>query len=285
MTKKEVAKYDFLSPTAPEGYAEGKGQEDITTADIIVPRIKLAQALTPEVLDKRAEEGDLIHNITGEVICKAGHKLPFIPIMYTKEFIIWREREGGGGIIARATRKKVGNQLKYAWDVPNVTHKDKIGGKIEVSYDLKTYTTDVLALADDETDTLACWGQPDASGDSVPPVAQMTHNYLVVLPTLGMELIAISLSRTSAKKGAQLNTMLRMGPADLYTRVFEAATYIDHSDQYKFANWIFSPAGFVSQDQSEMLANLKKLHEDFKRTSFKVEIDAAEDQEAEEEGF
>ncbi len=267
----------YLSDTAPEGYT-GQGQEDITTDDIIIPRIKLAQALTPEVVDKKAEEGDLIHNVTGDIICKAGQKLRFIPIMYTKEFIIWRERETGGGILARAIRKQIGTNFRYAWITPNVELTDKIGGKVEVTYKLKRYTTSAIALVDHETDDLSCW-----KGDEA-PAANLTHNYLVVLPDNNMELIAISLSRTSARKGAQLNTMLKMGGASIFTRVFEASTFIDQSDKYKFANWIFSPAGYIAPDQVEMLESLKKLHEDFKATSFVVNVEDGGETESSDSG-
>lgn len=281
MAKALEKKYDFLSPTAPEGY-DGKGQEDITTDDILIPRIKLAQALTPEVVEKKANEGDLIHNITGEVLCPAGERLLFIPILYTKEFIIWRERETGGGIIARARRVIDGDKIRYRWDKPYTEQRDKIGGKVEIKYNLKKYTTNIMAGVDDETDDLACW--KDEGGERIAPHAQMTHNYLIVLPTRDMELIALSLSRTSAKKGDQLNTMLKMGGRSIFTRVFEASTYMDQSDQYRFANWIFSPAGFVAQEKTQMLQDLEKLHDDFKQSNFQIILEDSEHKEP-EEGF
>ena len=104
---------------------KGAGKLDIDRDDIAMPRIKLGQQMSPEVkIEKIAEEGDFIHTITKQVICPAGETLSVIAIAYSKEYIIWYDRDGphGGGIAARAKKVIVGRLSRYAWDTPNIKH-------------------------------------------------------------------------------------------------------------------------------------------------------------------
>ena len=42
------------------------GFEDTKASDILIPRIKVVQALSPERIDKEAEEGEIINSLTKE---------------------------------------------------------------------------------------------------------------------------------------------------------------------------------------------------------------------------
>ena len=97
---KQVAKKEQAGLPSYMKQYEGAGKENIERDDIIIPRLKLGQGQSPEVQAKKAEVGDIIHNITSEVICKAGETLAFVPVCVFKEYIIWFDRNGpkeGGG--------------------------------------------------------------------------------------------------------------------------------------------------------------------------------------------
>lgn len=80
----------------------GFGEDDAD--DLIIPRIKVAQALTPEVKDKKVDIGDIFNSLTMEVLTDKN----FIPICKFNNHIYWRPRNEGGGIVCRAADGKVG---------------------------------------------------------------------------------------------------------------------------------------------------------------------------------
>lgn len=80
------------------------GFEDEESGDMIIPRVKVCQTLSPEVRERTAEEGDIINSLTGE---KLNGKV-FIPVFKFNNHILWRERSEGGGIICIARDGKHG---------------------------------------------------------------------------------------------------------------------------------------------------------------------------------
>lgn len=81
------------------------GFEDEDSRDMIIPRVKVIQTLSPERKDKIAEEGDIINSLTKE---KYNGKV-FIPVFKFNNHIWWKDRASGGGINCIARDGKVGN--------------------------------------------------------------------------------------------------------------------------------------------------------------------------------
>jgi hypothetical protein len=80
------------------------GFEDEEKGDMIIPRVKIVQTLSPERKDKIAEEGDIINSLTKE---KLNGKV-FIPVFKFNSNIEWRPRSEGGGIVCIARDGKIG---------------------------------------------------------------------------------------------------------------------------------------------------------------------------------
>lgn len=74
------------------------GFEDEDEDDLIIPRIKIVQSLSPERKEKLADEGDIINSLTKE---KLNGKV-FIPVYKFTNIIKWKDRSEGGGIEAIA---------------------------------------------------------------------------------------------------------------------------------------------------------------------------------------
>lgn len=81
------------------------GFEDEEAGDVIIPRVKVIQTLSPERKDKIAEEGDIINSLTKE---KLNGKV-FIPVFKFNNNVWWRERSEGGGIKCMARDGRVGS--------------------------------------------------------------------------------------------------------------------------------------------------------------------------------
>lgn len=80
------------------------GFEDDTVDDLIIPRIKVMQALSPEVQDGKAKVGDIVNSLS---IDKLNDKV-FIPVCKFNNHVYWRDRADGGGIICRAADGRMG---------------------------------------------------------------------------------------------------------------------------------------------------------------------------------
>lgn len=87
-------------PDVPMGF------EDEEAGDMIVPRIKVVQTLSPERKDKLADEGDIINSLTKE---KLNGKI-FVPVFKFNNNIEWKDRADGGGMVCYARDGKVGEQ-------------------------------------------------------------------------------------------------------------------------------------------------------------------------------
>ncbi len=81
----------------------GAGLENVTKDDVLIPRLTLLQALSPQLNKKKPEfiEGSSIGDIcdvgTGEIFAGEVH---FLPVHFTKVWIEWAPRESGKGLIA-----------------------------------------------------------------------------------------------------------------------------------------------------------------------------------------
>ena len=87
--------------TAVAGYDDaGAGFEDIDPGDMILPFIKVAQALTPEVDEGLCRSGDLLNTVTGEVITGKDGFI-FQPCHIHTQFIEWEPRAKGGAMVMK----------------------------------------------------------------------------------------------------------------------------------------------------------------------------------------
>lgn len=105
MSKKELALNEqdaaIAVPTnVPMGF------EDEDASDMIIPRIKIIQTLSPERKDKVANEGDIINSLTKDKL----NGKTFIPVFKFNNNIEWRDRSEGGGILCMARDAKVGEK-------------------------------------------------------------------------------------------------------------------------------------------------------------------------------
>ena len=80
------------------------GFEDEDADDMIIPRVKVIQMLSPERKEGIANEGDIINSLTKEKL--NGKK--FIPVFKFNNNIWWAARSDGGGILCMARDGKMG---------------------------------------------------------------------------------------------------------------------------------------------------------------------------------
>lgn len=106
MSNTELAKQQSAELAEQNLSGVPMGFEDEEAGDMIIPRIKVIQTLSPERKDKIAEEGDIINSLTKEKL--NGKK--FIPVFKFNNNIDWKDRSDGGGILCIARDGKVGEK-------------------------------------------------------------------------------------------------------------------------------------------------------------------------------
>jgi hypothetical protein len=257
-----VALPDYLS-----GYAGPTGTENIDSGDVNIPRLKLAQGLTPEVKDGLVKDGDMFHSITKQVLIPVGQAGIVIPIAYVKEYILWRDMQDGGGIFARARRVVENGVVRYKWDHPNQTFEHKVKGVVKVKWQTKGYI---------DEDGLDKFGSSVISEPDSVPAANEHLNYIFMMPDAEEQLVAVSFSRTAASKAKDLNAMLKMGAAPMFARQFTLAAMAQKNDSgQEFYNYMIRPAGFVPS--KDLFSRLQALHLEMRD---KVQVDFSDEAKA-----
>lgn len=98
MSKEIAAVADTLPAFVTKGSA--RGSEHVAQSDLIIPRLELVQSLSPCRNKKDAsyiegaEEGMLYNNVTRELY---GPFVKLVPVSYRKEYLLWKDRQKGGG--------------------------------------------------------------------------------------------------------------------------------------------------------------------------------------------
>jgi hypothetical protein len=77
-----------------------RGSEEVGAKDLIIPRLEVVQALSPcrkkgdPNYIEGAEEGMLYNNVTRQIY---GQQVVVVPVYFKKEFLLWKDRQKGGG--------------------------------------------------------------------------------------------------------------------------------------------------------------------------------------------
>lgn len=101
-SKGKLAKKNNDPP--PKHVEQGQeGLENVGQADLIIPRLVIMQALSPQVEEGTRKKGEVINSLTQEVWIPKDEVVPFVPIYHFKEWIQWGPRDTNEGIIDRST--------------------------------------------------------------------------------------------------------------------------------------------------------------------------------------
>ena len=106
--KQEISEKKNTNLAVASAFIEdaNSGLENITAEDLTIPRLKILQALSPEV-NKRdgkyvegASAGDVINTVTSKLY-NEDNELVVLPVAYKRLFLEWQPRESGGGLVTQ----------------------------------------------------------------------------------------------------------------------------------------------------------------------------------------
>ena len=123
----------------------GRGNENVSSDSMTIPRIKLLQKMSPEV-DKHhanfiegADPGDFLNSLTNE---NYGSDLYTISVTFKDDHVVWKKREAGGGFL--------GTYRSAAEAETAIKEQDKPD-----EYDIVQTHSHVLLLKDPKTGVLS----------------------------------------------------------------------------------------------------------------------------------
>tara|TARA_A100000172_G_C3042120_1_gene110907 strand:+ start:1906 stop:2736 length:831 start_codon:yes stop_codon:yes gene_type:complete len=122
--KQEITEKKSTAIAAASMFEEdaGSGLENVTAEDLTIPRLKILQALSPEVNKndgkyiEGAASGDITNTVTKDLYTDETGCV-VIPVAYKRMFLEWQPRESGGGLINQHLDPNILGQ----------TTKDKLG--------------------------------------------------------------------------------------------------------------------------------------------------------------
>lgn len=197
----------------PMGFNDGDDKEDL-----IIPRAKLLQGLSPEIVDglPGLSTGMIINSVTKEVLPGT-----FIPIFMFKNWMRFNPRKS-----------------------------------TDYGYDPEFEPGAIIWRSDDPKDPRvieeAAWGPNDEK-----PLATTFMNFFAVFEG-SMTPVIVSFSSTSYKAGKQLYSIAKFTGLDMFARKYTLASKQEAKGNDKYFVLTVNPAGVCTQDQYDGCLSLFK---------------------------
>jgi hypothetical protein len=221
--------------------------------DLIIPRIKLLQAINPEVTAfDDAKPGHFWHNVMNSDL---GEELRFIPILARKHYILFAPRGDSRTVLARAFDG-------VHWQPANEEFEVKIKG---VPKPVKWKTATTVAAS-----KLSEFGSSNPGDPQSPPAATLIYEYLAYLPDFpDVSPVLICLARSGIKKGRSLNAKMEMRSMKVpqFAQVYTAKVTEEQSPEGSYFGWDFVSSGEATQDDFEIASTLAAK---FEATTFRA---------------
>lgn len=237
------------------------GKENIAREDMVIPRVALSQAVSPEVLDGRSEVGNFFHTVLEEDL---GPEINVIVLHHSKRYTLWNPRHDGGGVLARASDGKT-------WD-------SDWEGEIRPSKDSKKKVK--LAVKAGEPVGrdigLGRWGTLDPENEDSPPAATLSHVLVCCIPErLDIGPFIILLQRSAEPVAKMLLTKVQLDSAPIFGQIYTMTSKDQPSASGDFKQYTFAKNGHV-QD-ADLYAFAKQQNAQFSTAGVKFDENAAQD--------
>lgn len=215
------------------------GMEEVDSSDILMPRLGLCQALSPQrrmsdpSFIPELKEGELFNTVTNEIF---GKELDIICLYFFKNRVKFFDLDDGGGIECSS---------------PNAID----GGKI---------TPEGCASC-----RFSVWGNGAIDKDSPEaqeaPACTLYHNFMGFLPSVDMPSpIAVSYKSTGIKFSKQLLANVRVTNLPMYAKVYKVSVVLMHKDKNEWFEKRITPGAYIDQglfkQMDELFKNLKDMN-------------------------
>ncbi len=230
----------FLKGEKPDGF------ENMEKGDVQMPRIKLLQALSPEVQEEGSElkAGTMVHSADPSI--SFGKEVEFIPLGFFKSRMWWKDQKEGGGqecvaLDGRTARSPKGQDAegKPTQNCAECTFKD--------------------------------WNNEAENDDDKKPKCTSYMNFPALVNGVP---IALSFERTKLEAGRKLLTLAQLlggGGHAIYAGKYKLKVKQDKNNAgQNYFNFSIESAGYVNEEEYGVC---KKLAATFKDRRVQVEVE------------
>lgn len=240
------------------------GKENIGNEDIEIPRLKLMQGLSKELEDYNdLRKGNFFHTASETIF---DEPFEIVPVYLDRGYILWKPRDAGGGILARA---------------PDGIHWSPSSGEFTVQLDKKdggnTVTWKLAKTV--QQSGLANWGTMNPSDSNSPPAATLMYNVVCAFPGHpDLMPAALTFQRSSIKIGRRFNTKLKTVRTPLFGLKFLVSSFDDSNSRGQdFKNVLIQGAGMVTDENQYNM--YKMMHEGLRQTGLKIkDLESVQDE-------
>jgi hypothetical protein len=196
--------------------------------EVKISRLKLLQTSSPELAEfNNARQGEFWHSLINESF---GSIVRICPIYIDWRFILWRPREAGGGILARADDGKHWTPADTEFTV-----------KLKSGHELKWRTARTVAASG-----LNRRGSYNPSDPKSPPAATRIYSIVCSFPDRKNSPPAVvTLQRAASKAATKLISKLKVLRAPSFGVIFEMTSLKGKSQSREFYNYAFEMIGPV----------------------------------------
>jgi hypothetical protein len=253
----DVANTNNGLPAHLQQYAKSR-IGNVDSSDRIIPRIKLIQAISPELQDfPEAKAGQFWHTIAQENI---GPTIKAIPVIIRKSYVLWAPRNDDRGILARAMDG-------VHWEPADAEFSVKPKGASQMI----TYRT-AKTVAESKLDQ---FGSSIPGDPNSPPAASLTYQMMWMLigrPELSPSVIINT--RSSIKPMQALLSRIDSKPVPHFCQVYDIGTVQQKGAEGPYFNFTYTGAGFADEHHAKLC---NELYESFSKGGW-VANDEAEDE-------
>lgn len=235
---------------------------NIDSTDLIIPRVKLLQAISPEITENDlAKQGNFWHTIAGENL---GNKLRGIPIILRKSYVLWAPRGDDRGILARANDGLNWDNAGMEFTVKPKNSPHPVTYKLGSTVSVKT--GDGPALSE--------FGSSIPGDPKSPPAAALTYQFLWFFPDFQELSPAIMINTRSSVKPAQgLLSKIDLRPVDHFAQVYEIGVSQEKGAEGPFFNYTYLSAGYADEEQYGIA---KSMFDRFKGADWRANEEAGD---------
>ena len=220
-----------LAPVLPAHLQGGKTTRigNIDQSDLVIPRVKLLQAVSPEVTQyDGAKPGMFWNSIAGESM---GDELAFIPILLRKTYMLWSPRGDSRGILARANDGIHWDNADQEFEVKPKKSPKPV--KWRIGKNVSDFNMDQFGSS-----------VPDDPASA--PAASLTYNLIMFFPDYPELSPAMVINTRSAVKPARnLISKIEMKPVEHFGQRYIMRPMVQKSADGDFFNYDYISDGFV----------------------------------------
>lgn len=195
----------------------GLGTENIGREDMQTPRLKLISSVNKELQSyNELRPGMFFHDASESIL---SGPIRVVPLYIDKRYILWRPRDDGGGILARADDA-------VHWSPPNTSFTVKLDRK-DGGHTITWKTADTVAAS-----RLAEWGTMNPDDSQSQPAATEMYNVVFAFPdNPELEPAVFTFQRGSIKAGRAFNTKVKTIRAPIFSQIHVLNSVVDTNNR------------------------------------------------------